>query len=109
GCKVTTWLHVMLLLQRSVACQVRVTVWGEAPLVTVLKMVNVKLVPLQASLTLGGSKLQVDPGSTVLLVAQLKVRQVLVVQAGIRNIAASPMLTTGLLGDQTPPEKVLVT
>src|SRR5262245_37745975 len=69
---VTTWLHVAALLQGSAACQVRVMSSGQPlPLVTVLRIVMVTLVPVQASSALGESKLQSDPHSTVLFATQV--------------------------------------
>ena len=70
---VTIWLQVMELLQQSVACHVRVisSEQGAVLLVVVPTRLIVKLVPQQASTALGGSKLQVEPHSTVLLVAQV--------------------------------------
>src|SRR2546428_697705 len=67
---VTVWLHRALLLQASVACQVRVASkvlpqWP-AVLVTVLRMVMVA-VPL-LSVAVGRSKVQALPNCTVLLV-----------------------------------------
>src|SRR5262245_32854267 len=68
---VTVWLQVELLVQRSVACQVRVTSSEQpAALVTVLRTEMVTLVPLQVSSALGSSKAQTEPHSTILLVAQ---------------------------------------
>src|SRR6266571_1125487 len=66
---VTVWLHRALLLQASVACQVRVASkvlpqWP-AVLVTVLRMVMVALP--QVSLAVGASKDQALVHSTVLL------------------------------------------
>src|SRR5262245_55784156 len=66
---VTVWLHVELLVQGSVAFHVRVMRVGHAPFVTVSRTVTVTLVPLQTSLALGSSKLQIAPHSAVLLVA----------------------------------------
>src|SRR6266851_4272393 len=67
---VTVWLHVALLLQASVACQVRVASkvlpqWP-AVLVTVPSTVMVILVP-PMSVTVGGSKVQAEPICAVLL------------------------------------------
>src|SRR6266581_3644804 len=67
---VTVWLHWALLVQASVACQVRVASkvlpqWP-AVLVTVLRMVIVA-VPL-LSVAVGASKVQALPNCTVLLV-----------------------------------------
>src|SRR5436190_1429277 len=46
---------------------------GHVPgLVTVLRIVMVTLVPQQASIAVGGSKLQLVPHSTTLLVAQVR-------------------------------------
>jgi hypothetical protein len=55
---VTVWLHVLLLLWQSVACQVRVKICGQTPLATVLKTLMVTLAPQAASMAVGGSKLQ---------------------------------------------------
>ena len=46
---VTVWLQVARLPQQSTAAQVRVTVCGQMPLVTVLTTLIVTLVPQQAS------------------------------------------------------------
>src|SRR6266404_7682635 len=67
---VTVWLHWALLVQASVACQVRVASkvlphWPEV-LVTVLRMVIVAAPVL--SVALGASKVQAVPSCTVLLV-----------------------------------------
>src|SRR5437879_3936915 len=67
---VTVWLHRALLLQASVACQVRVASkvlpqWP-AVLVTVLRMVMVAVSLL--SVAVGRSKVQALPNCTVLLV-----------------------------------------
>src|ERR1041385_5054286 len=71
---VTVWLHVLELLQQSVACQVRVMVPGHEVglLVTVLKTVSVILVPQQASSAVGVSNVQALPHCTGLLVGQAK-------------------------------------
>jgi hypothetical protein len=68
---VTVWLQVLVLLQQSMACHVRVMTCGQAPLVTVLKMVGWTF-GQQGSTTVGGSKLHDVPHSIVLLVAQLR-------------------------------------
>src|SRR6266403_2096277 len=69
---VMIWLQVALLVQQSVACQVRVMTDGHAELLVVVpSTLIVKLVPQQRSTALGGSKLQAAPHSTVLLVAQV--------------------------------------
>src|SRR2546426_36256 len=67
---VTVWLHWAVLVQASVACQVRVASkvlpqWP-AVLVTVLRMVMVAVSLL--SVAVGGSKVQALPNCTVLLV-----------------------------------------
>src|SRR5437762_21710 len=46
---VTVWLHTLLLVQGSVACQVRVMRVGQPPLVTVPTMLRVRFTPLQPS------------------------------------------------------------
>src|ERR1035437_7304068 len=61
---------MLLLLQQSVSCHGLVMTSGLVPFVTVLK-VRVTLVPQQASVTAGGSKVQLVPQATVLLVAQV--------------------------------------
>src|ERR1043166_1168138 len=67
--------QVTLLLQRSVACQVRMAVKALAQkpetLVTVPSTWRVTLVPLQTSLAVGESKFQAVPDSNVLLGGQL--------------------------------------
>ena len=60
-----------VLVQQSVAFQVRVMSHGQEPLVTVLKTVIVTLVPQQMSEAVGESNDQLEPHSTVLLVAQV--------------------------------------
>ena len=70
---VTVWLQVLLRPQQSVACQVRLMTHGQVPLVMVLWIVMVTLVPQQRSEALGGSKFQLEPHSTVLLLAQVMV------------------------------------
>ncbi len=66
------WLQVALLPQQSVACQVRVMSRSQpCPLVTVPTTVMVTLVPQQASMALGGSKLQGVPQITPLPGAQV--------------------------------------
>src|SRR5213593_3610025 len=75
---VTVWLHVAVLLQQSVACQVAVITCEHGPagvpsgftLVAVLTSVIVTFVQPQGSLTVGGSNVQFEPHSTVLFVAQ---------------------------------------
>jgi hypothetical protein len=60
-----------VLLQQSIACHVRVIVREQKlPFVWVLRIVTEMLVPQQSSVALGGSKLQAEPHSTVLLVLQ---------------------------------------
>src|SRR5690242_4215375 len=58
---VTIWLQVALLVEQSVACQVRVMTCGQVPLVVVLEIVTVTLVPQQASEAVGSSKVQAEP------------------------------------------------
>ena len=72
---VTVWLHVVTLLQQSVACHVRVITWehGPAPLVTVLTTITVTLVPQQTSTAVGGSKFQATLHWTLLPSAQVRV------------------------------------
>ena len=55
---VTVWLHMIELLQQSMAFQVRVTLTGQiaAAFVIVLTMVMERLVPQQASMAVGGVK-----------------------------------------------------
>src|SRR5260370_10551284 len=70
---VTVWLHWALLLQASIACQVRVASkvlpqWP-AVLVTVLRIVMVAVPPL--SMALGASKVQAVPNFNVLLLLPL--------------------------------------
>jgi hypothetical protein len=67
---VTTWLQVALLLQQSVASQVRMMTCGQTPLVTVSITVIVTLLQ-HASKAVGASKLHAVPHSTVLLVAHI--------------------------------------
>src|SRR4051812_44645523 len=73
---VTVWLHVAVWPQSSTACHVRVMTFGQVPLVTVLTTVMVTLPgpPVASGQGLagaGGSNVQVEPHSTVLLVAQV--------------------------------------
>src|ERR1035441_679072 len=67
----TVWLQVLVLLQQSMACHVRVMVCGQEPLVTELRMVGWTL-GQQGSTTVGCSKIHAVPQSTVLLVGQLR-------------------------------------
>src|SRR4051812_10783623 len=70
---VTVWLHVLVLLQQSVACQVRVMVGEQPPLlVMVPTILMMTLVPQQSSTADGASKFQMLPQVTVLLPAQVK-------------------------------------
>src|SRR2546423_988502 len=74
---VTVWLHVSVWPQSSTPCQVCVITQGQLPLVTVPTTVIVTLPgPPAASghwlVQPGGSKVQVVPHSTVLLVAQMR-------------------------------------
>ncbi len=73
GVTVTIWLQVLVLPQTSPATQVRVMTSGQTPFVTVLRMESVRLVPLQLSVAVGGSKLQAVPHRIVLLVAQERI------------------------------------
>src|SRR5437016_3564408 len=68
----TVWLHVFVLLQASIAAQVRVAenVFPQSAFVIVLRM-TMRLVPQASAGALGESKVQAVPHSTVLLVAQL--------------------------------------
>ena len=70
---VTVWLQVAVLLQPSVACQVRVTACAQPKPLTLSKEMILMLVPQQVSVTVGGSsKLHWSPPhSTVLLTGQL--------------------------------------
>ena len=68
---VTVWLHVAVLVQQSMACQVRVMFHGHRPLVTVLTTAMVTLVPQQTSEAVGRSNDQFEPHWTVLLAAQV--------------------------------------
>jgi len=70
---VMVWLHVVELLQQSVACQVRVMICGHfvATFVTVPRTVIVTLVPQQASIAVGGVNDQAEPHCTVMLLAQV--------------------------------------
>src|SRR5260370_1392555 len=69
---VTVWLHVALLEQQSVACQVRVIASEQAaPLVVVPVTEMVTFVPQQTSEAEGASKLQAEPHWTVLLLEQV--------------------------------------
>src|SRR5206468_1472353 len=64
--------QVLVLLQQSVACHVRVKVCVQpVPLVRVLNTTSIRLVPQQASERAGGSKLHRQPQSTVLFEAQV--------------------------------------
>src|SRR6266436_5315226 len=68
---VKDWLHLELLVQWSLACQVRVAlkVFPEKPAVFVVvpTIEIITLVPSQASVADGGAKFQVVPYSTVWL------------------------------------------
>src|SRR2546423_9298048 len=69
---VTVWLHCAWLLQQFCTSQVRVMTCEQAvPLVTVPAMVTMKGAGQPGSVTIGSSKLQLEPHSTVLLVAQV--------------------------------------
>jgi hypothetical protein len=74
---VTVWLQEAVVPQESLAIQVLVITCGQEPLVTVLifTKVNVFVDALlqQAFVAVGGSKVHVEPHSTVLLVAQSSV------------------------------------
>jgi hypothetical protein len=67
---VTVWLQVLVLPQASMASQFRVMACGQTPLVTVLATMITTFEPLQASVTIGASKLHAVPHCTVLLLAQ---------------------------------------
>ena len=69
---VTVWLHVAVLLQASVISQVCVKYCGQKPLVTAPVGMMVRLLPHEEEAD-GGSKAQMLPHDTVLLVAQLRV------------------------------------
>jgi len=100
---VTVWLQVELLVQGSVACQVRVMSSEQpVPLVTVFRMETVTLVPLQASNALGSSKVQAEPHSTVLLVAQ-------VMFGGVVSATVTTWLQVALLELQSVACQVCVT
>jgi hypothetical protein len=70
---VTVWLQELLLPQVSVTTQVRVMTLGQTPLVTVPRTAIVKLVPQHEGVAVGGSKINVEPQTTVLLLAQVRV------------------------------------
>ena len=82
---VTAWLLVTLLPHASVAFHVRVMIRGQTPFVTVLSTVSVTFVPLQLSLTVGASKVQAVPHSTVLV----SVAQQLVTVSTAKSMAES--------------------
>src|SRR5204862_10619 len=69
---VTVWLHVLVLLQASIAAQVRVAekVFPHSGLVTVFRM-TMWFVPQASAGAEGASKVQALPHSTDLLVAQV--------------------------------------
>ena len=98
---VTVWLQVLLLPQQSVACQVRVMDTGQRPLVKVLSTVMVTFVPQQASKAVGSSKLQVEPHSTVLLLAQ-------VITGGVVSSTVTVWLQVLLLPQQSVAFQVRV-
>src|SRR5260370_40569782 len=69
---VTVWLQVSVLVEQSVACQVRLMICVQpVPLVLVSTTVIVTLEPQQTWEAEGASKLQAEPHWTVLLVAQV--------------------------------------
>src|ERR1043166_857100 len=70
---VTVWVQVTMLVHGSAMVQMRLArkVPPTSGLVLVLRMVMVTLVPLQASVAVGLSKLQALPHWTVLLLAQV--------------------------------------
>src|SRR5689334_22982961 len=68
---VTVWLHVALLVQQSMASQVRVIVVGQLPFVTVWSRETVNSAPQQELNAEGSSKLQALPHSTALSAAQV--------------------------------------
>src|ERR1041385_2181212 len=70
---VTVWVQVTMLVHGSAMVQMRLArkVPPTSGLVLVLRMVIVTLVPLQASVAVGLSKLQALPHWTVLLLAQV--------------------------------------
>ena len=68
-CTVTVWLQVLLWPEASVTLHVRVANFGQAPLVTVLRMLIWTLV--QPPVVVGLSKVQAVVQATVLLVAQM--------------------------------------
>jgi len=69
---VTVCVQSVVLVQQSVACQVRLMICGQTPEVELLMTVIVTLVPQHASVAEGGSKVQAVPHCTVLLVAQVR-------------------------------------
>src|SRR6266567_9505072 len=75
---VTVWLQVLVLLQASMAAQVRVAekALPQPALVTVLREMT-RLVPQASAGAVGWSKVQDVPRTIVLLVAQLIVGAVL--------------------------------
>jgi len=78
---VTVWLHVLVRLEQSTACHVRVISCEQGllgvpsgfVLVTVFKTVMVTFVPQQASNAVGGSNVQAVPHCTILLGEQLMI------------------------------------
>src|SRR4051794_24638588 len=64
---VMVWLQVAVFVQASAASQVRVAVkvWPHSALVTVPLMIRLTLVPAQLSVTVGRSKSQALPASTM--------------------------------------------
>jgi len=91
----TVWLQVVLLVQQSVACHVRVMiVWQESPFVTVFRTVSVRLVPQQTSEADGSSKFHAAPHSTVLLVAQVRT-------GGVVSVIVTVWLHVALLVQQS--------
>ena len=74
---VTVWLHEALLVQQSVTCQVRViaSAQGPAMLVVVPTTMTVTWLLQQGLDAVGLSKLHDEPHSTVLFVAQVKLKR----------------------------------
>jgi hypothetical protein len=72
GRMVTVCAQVLMLLQQSIAVQVRVMAIGQPPLVTVLRTVGCVL-EQQETVRVGGSKLQGASHATVLFVAHLRI------------------------------------
>ena len=77
---VTVWLQVFLLPQVSLTSHVRVMSAGQAPLVTVLRMVSAMFVQQASTMFAGGSNVHSLPHSTVLSLEQDIVMHVTVSQ-----------------------------